>query len=302
MIPHWRQHSHRPDYRGRFAPSPSGPLHFGSLMTALGSYLDARHHGGEWLVRVEDIDPPREVPGAADDILWTLELFGLHWDGAVSYQSQRHEFYQQALDEIKTDRHSYPCDCNRKSIIQAGGLYPGTCRHNPAVGSQHSIRFINDRGISQFNDRLQQQVRVDTDFACEDFILRRKDGHYAYQLVVVLDDIEQGITDIVRGTDLLEVTLRQLTLFDYFQSAPCRYMHLPLATGTDGRKLSKQNHAKALDKLHPKRQLIQALAFLGQPTPSDLEALSIEQLLAWSAKHWQVDRIPRVNKPCEELI
>ena len=293
----WRNNNPRPAYRGRFAPSPSGPLHFGSLMTALGSYLDARHHQGEWQIRIEDIDPPREVPGASDDILRTLERFGLTWDGAVSYQSQRHDFYRARLAEIHADNRSYACDCNRKSIMASGGLYQGNCRNNSDVGDSHSIRFVNERGIDTFVDRLQQQVQVASDFAGEDFILRRKDGHFAYQLVVVLDDIEQGITDIVRGSDLLEVTLRQLTLFHYFNHPPCRYLHLPLAVGDDGRKLSKQNQAQALDSGDPRPQLIQALRFLRQPLPEGAQDLNLEQLLAHAARHWHLDPIPLGKLP-----
>ncbi|OIQ48535.1 MAG: tRNA glutamyl-Q(34) synthetase GluQRS, partial [Gammaproteobacteria bacterium MedPE] len=190
-------------YRGRFAPSPSGDLHFGSLVAALGSYLDAKANNGQWLVRMEDIDPPREVAGASDSILRTLEAFGLHWDGDIAYQSQRHEFYQHHLEQLIADGFCYGCDCTRKMIMSGGGLYQGTCQHkaNGKLTTPHSLRFVNNHGVSGFDDRLLGRIEVGEDFANEDFILKRKDGLYAYQLVVVLDDMEQGITDVVRGSD-----------------------------------------------------------------------------------------------------
>jgi len=284
-----------PIYRGRFAPSPSGDLHFGSLVAALGSYLDARAHQGQWLVRIEDIDPPREVSGASQSILNTLELFGLHCDSEVVYQSQRHDFYQHHLNALISNGDCYGCDCTRKMIMNGGGLYQGSCRHKHAntLSQPHSLRFKNQQGVSQFDDRLLGNISVDQTFANEDFILKRKDGLYAYQLVVVLDDVDQHISHVVRGSDLLEVTTRQLTLLNHLSSTPIDYLHLPLATASNGLKLSKQNHAKALDIDQRKSLLLQALAFLGQPANSDYRDLSIEQLLVTAANNWTITNIPK---------
>ncbi|MGB0898053.1 MAG: tRNA glutamyl-Q(34) synthetase GluQRS [Psychrobium sp.] len=282
-------------YRGRFAPSPSGDLHFGSLVAALGSYLDAKANKGQWLVRMEDIDPPREVAGASDSILRTLEAFGLYWDGDVAYQSQRHDFYQHHLEQLVANGFCYGCDCTRKMIMSGGGLYQGTCQHkaNDKLTAPHSLRFVNNYGVRAFSDRLLGNIEVDKDFANEDFILKRKDGLYAYQLVVVLDDMEQGITDIVRGSDLLEVTTRQLTLLNHLNAAPINYLHLPLAITDNGLKLSKQNHATALDLTARRQLLTQALQFLGQTVCPDYQDLSIEQLLNNAVEQWNINKIPK---------
>jgi len=282
-------------YIGRFAPSPSGDLHFGSLVAALGSYLDARSHNGKWLIRIEDIDPPREVVGASQSILNTLESFGLHWDDEVVYQSQRHDFYQHHLNELMAQGDCYSCDCTRKMIMAGGGLYQGTCSDKTIdnVSSPHSLRFKNSHGVDQFNDRLLGRIKVDDTFANEDFILKRKDGLYAYQLVVVLDDIDQQINHVVRGSDLLEVTTRQITLLNHLSTLSIDYLHLPLAITNSGLKLSKQNHAKALDLTQRKALLIHALKFLGQITPSDYQELSIEQLLSKAVAQWNIFDIPK---------
>lgn len=283
------------NYRGRFAPSPSGDLHFGSLVAALGSYLDARAHKGKWLVRIEDIDPPREVAGASQSILTTLESFSLHWDDEVVYQSKRHDFYQHRLSELIQHGDCYGCDCTRKMIMVAGGLYQGTCSNKniDSLNAPHSLRFKNLSGVSQFNDRLLGDINVDDNFANEDFILKRKDGLYAYQLVVVLDDIDQQINHVVRGSDLLEVTTRQITLLNHLSAPNINYLHLPLAITDSGLKLSKQNHAKALDLKQRQSLLISALKFLGQTTPIDYQDLSIEQLLTASIANWNVSNIPK---------
>jgi len=282
-------------YRGRFAPSPSGELHFGSLVAALGSYLDARHHHGQWLVRIEDIDPPREVAGASASILHTLEAFGLCWDESVVYQSQRHDFYHAQLDKLSQQGYCYGCDCTRKVIKQDGGLYLGHClaKSSDQLTTPHSLRFVNEQGIAHFNDRLLGSTHVSDDFATEDFILKRKDGLFAYQLVVVLDDIEQGITDVVRGSDLLEVTTRQMSLYQQLNQPFSRYLHLPLAVMENGLKLSKQNHAKALDLDRRKVVLIQALGFLGQNISPQYQDFTLEQMLEYATKHWCINDIPQ---------
>lgn len=279
-------------YIGRFAPSPSGPLHFGSLIAALGSYLQAKVNQGLWLVRIEDLDPPREVPGAADDILRTLDAFGLHWDGEVVYQSRRHGRYQAVLDDWAGRGLSYHCHCTRRMIAEAGGFYRGHCRdlRLPAAGA--AVRLRLERPIHDFEDRLQGRVTVAGPLAEEDFIIHRRDGLYAYNLAVVLDDAEAGVTEVVRGADLLEPTVRQLALYRLLGAPAPGWLHLPLAT-QGGHKLSKQNHAPALDKRRPEMPLWQALAFLGQLPPPDLAGAGVAELLAWARQHWRLERVPK---------
>ena len=292
-----------PHYRGRFAPSPSGALHFGSLIAALGSFLDASHHQGQWLVRIEDIDPPREVSGASVAILKTLEQFGLYWDENISYQSQRHEFYQHHLDLIINKNDAYHCDCTRKMIMQGGGLYQGHCANQKSlISAPYSTRLKNTLGINHFDDRLLGLVSVSSDFANEDFILKRKDGLFAYQLVVVLDDIDQQITDIVRGCDLLEVTTRQMTLYQYLNINFVRYLHLPLAVTANGLKLSKQNHAQALAPENTKQLLIAALKFLGQKFSLQYQDFTIEELLKSAINNWQINKISQQPNLAEKFI
>ncbi|MGL4476112.1 MAG: tRNA glutamyl-Q(34) synthetase GluQRS [Shewanella sp.] len=276
-------------YRGRFAPSPSGALHFGSLVAALGSYLRARHLGGQWLVRIEDIDPPREVPGAADDILRTLEAFGLHWDGAVVYQSQCLANYQAKIDTWLAQGHAYYCQCSRQQIRTMGGIYDGRCQ---SQYKQHgAIRWHNDQGCQQFNDQLQGHVATDHAFAQEDFIIRRSDGLYAYQLAVVMDDITAGITEVVRGADLLEATVRQISLYQALDAKVPNWLHLPLACQQPGSKLSKQNHATPVDKQHPHGAFSAALAFLGQ-TPVTMTG-NIGDMLAEAVAQFDLEAIPK---------
>ena len=235
-------------YIGRFAPSPSGQLHFGSLVAAVGSFVQARANKGRWLVRIEDIDPPREVKGAASDILNTLVSYGLEWDGDVTYQSQHSEHYQAMLAWLAKNELSYLCQCSRKQInqnSQYAGIYARSCRDLALDQSHCAIRFKNDNPITHFTDKLQGLVHSNapTGFA-DDFIIHRKDGLFAYQLAVVVDDIIQGITQIVRGCDLLSTTLHQMTLYQALGQAPIDYLHLPVAVTAPGKKLSKQNHAK----------------------------------------------------------
>lgn len=283
----------QPQYCGRFAPTPSGPLHFGSLIAALGSFLDARSQHGRWLVRIEDIDPPREVPGAATTILRQLEAFGLQWDAEVSYQSQHSQRYLERLEELRCAGRLYACRCSRKQINATGGLYNGHCRDQnwPANGS--ALRLRNQQPVAQFTDRLQGRVEVEPAFAGEDFILRRRDGLFAYQLAVVSDDIAQGVNNIVRGADLLEVSCRQLTLYRLFGAASPSYLHLPLAIYSDGHKLSKQNGAAALDTARPAAELQAALRFLGYSVPAELQRAGVETLLAWAIPRWRPDQLPQ---------
>lgn len=279
-------------YIGRFAPSPSGPLHFGSLIAAIGSYLRARAQQGSWLVRIEDIDPPREQPGAAAQILRTLERFSLHWDGEVIYQSQRHERYQAILDELYQQGKTYHCCCTRAQIQAAGGFYPGTCRDKQYPPLNAAVRLRVDAPCLSFQDQLLGLITVEPRLASEDFILKRRDGLFAYNLAVVIDDADCGVTEVVRGADLLEPTARQITLYQQLGWPVPDWLHLPLALQENGLKLSKQNHAPAIDELPVVKTLCQALLFLGQPLPEDTADMTAESLLRWAVEHWQLSSIP----------
>lgn len=279
-------------YRGRFAPSPSGPLHFGSLVAALASYLDAKTHQGSWLVRMEDIDTPRVVQGADSAILTALEKFGLHWDEQVEYQSQRHTLYQDTLTQLKPDL--YACNCTRKMIKQAGGLYQGHCKSLALDFNDHAIRLTQTHPVYQFTDLLQGQVNVPHDLADEDYIVKRRDGLFAYQLVVVVDDIEQKISRVVRGADLLEPTARQISLFKQLGHTVPEYAHVPLAVTEPGFKLSKQNHAPAINIDDPIPELLRALSFLGLDVTDDMKLSNVEEVLTWASTQFSFAAIPQV--------
>ncbi|ALO35851.1 glutamyl-Q tRNA(Asp) ligase [Colwellia sp. MT41] len=290
-------------YRGRFAPSPSGLLHFGSLIAALASFLDAkstindRGEQGKWLIRIEDIDPPREQQGASSAILTTLEAFGLHWDETELYQSTQSQYYREILSNLAQQQLSYYCQCTRAQIKAIGGIYQRHCRtaNHQALGS--ALRLVNQHGLHRFNDIFQGNVVGDNALAGEDFIIHRKDGLFAYQLAVVADDIAQKITHVVRGCDLLEPTARQLTLYKTLNDSflPCttpQYGHIPLAITREGFKLSKQNKATAIDNAKPQPALIAALAFLGQAPELGLTGASVEEIIKWAIINWQRSRVP----------
>lgn len=286
-------------YRGRFAPSPTGPLHFGSLIAATGSYLEARAHGGAWLVRMEDLDPPREVPGAADAILKALEIYGFEWDGKVEYQSRRSAFYEAALARLQETGRLYPCGCTRKEIADSalqgidGPVYPGTCRNGLAPGkAPRAWRVKVDPGEIVLEDAIQGTVRQNLVSDTGDFVLKRADGLYAYQLAVVVDDGDQGITHIVRGADLLDSTPRQIYLQQKLGLTTPQYAHLPVATNLAGEKLSKQTLAAPLDLARPTLPLWQALAFLGQQPPQALANARLDELWNWAMEHWNIGRVP----------
>jgi len=293
----------RPSYRGRFAPSPSGPLHFGSLVAAVGSYLDARAQGGEWLLRMEDVDTPRNVPGAAEQILAMLEAFGFEWDGPVLWQSQRLAAYAEALAQLQAAGLAYGCTCSRKEIADSatrpaidGGLaYAGTCRNGlPAGRVARAWRLrVDDRELA-FADRLQGQVVQHLERDVGDFVLRRADGIFAYQLAVTVDDDFQGISDIVRGADLLASTPRQIWLQRCLGFAEPRYAHLPVVSNAAGEKLSKQTRAPALEVAQAAGALVGALQFLGQPAPDALARATVTEVWAWARANWQFAAIPRV--------
>ncbi len=288
-------------YTGRFAPSPTGPLHFGSLVAALGSWLDARHHGGAWLVRMEDLDRPREVPGAADLILRTLDAFGLEWDGTVEYQSRRNPAYHEAAEKLRHLGLLYPCGCSRREIRRnalpgvEGPVYPGTCRSGLPPGcKRHALRLHTTPETVGTDDRIQGTIAQNLESEIGDFVLRRADGLFAYQLAVVVDDAWQGITHVVRGADLLLSTPRQIYLQRLLSLPTPHYAHLPLVVDDAGRKLSKQRAAQPVDAADPAPALLAALRHLEQPLPP--EPLDrAEEILAWAVEHWDSLQIPAVR-------
>jgi glutamyl-Q tRNA(Asp) synthetase len=278
-------------YRGRFAPSPTGALHFGSLVAAVGSYLDAKHHQGQWLVRIEDLDTPRNVAGAAADILRTLESYGLYWDEAVAYQSQRIPLYEAALEQLKAQQVCYPCGCSRKTIAAQQGelVYAGTCRNGILSPTNKPAAWrlrVSDTPI-RFTDRLQGDISQHLATKVGDFVIKRADGVFAYQLAVVVDDAAQGINHIVRGADLLDSTPRQIFLQQRLGlPTPC-YLHLPLVVNAQGEKLSKQTLAQAISQQHPVTTLYDALCFLQQHPPMELQHGDLTDLWDWAIAHWQ---------------
>ncbi|CEP37869.1 MULTISPECIES: tRNA glutamyl-Q(34) synthetase GluQRS [unclassified Halomonas] len=281
-------------YRGRFAPTPSGPLHFGSLVAALGSYLDARAAQGQWLVRIEDIDPPRCPEGAASTILRQLETFGLEWDEAVLWQHTRSDAYQQALDRLIQLDLAYPCSCSRKQW-QAFDIYPGWCRDGVCEPTKPlAWRLRSDRGERpiRWQDRLFGEQQFDP-AELGDVVLKRKDGLWAYQLAVIVDDADQQISDVVRGLDLLDNTPWQRQLQGALKLAQPRYLHLPLIVTAEGQKLSKQNLAPALaeDDHGVRQQLFQALQALDQAPPQDLAAEPPATQLHWAVANWSLERL-----------
>ena len=276
------------DYIGRFAPSPSGELHFGSLIAALGSYLQARARRGRWLVRIEDIDPPREVPGAADAILRQLEHYGLRWDGEVMWQSRRHDAYRERLAWLKAQGLCYYCTCTRARIQSVGGTYDGHCRDLHLGPENAALRLRQTRPVLGFHDRLRGDITTDEKLAREDFIIHRRDGLFAYNLAVVVDDHSQGVTEIVRGADLIEPTVRQISLYQHFDWQPPDYIHLPLALNADGNKLSKQNHAPALPTGDPRPEIVRALRFLNQAVAEEWQDLTLDALLENAVAGWSL--------------
>lgn len=284
-------------YRGRFAPSPTGLLHAGSLTTAVGSYLHARSQGGQWLLRIEDLDPPREVPGAADAILRTLEALGLAWDGPVIWQSQRLTAYQDALDALIASGHAYPCACTRREIALAGYpgvdgvVYPGTCRNGLAAGKAgRAWRLHVPAGEVMFMDGHYGAQRQDVAHQVGDYVLKRADGLFAYQLAVVVDDAWQGISEVVRGADLLDSTPRQIVLQRALNAPTPRYTHLPLLVNAAGEKLSKQTLAPAIRPDQAADELRLALTRLNHAPPADCQGL--DELWGWALAHWSLARAP----------
>jgi glutamyl-Q tRNA(Asp) synthetase len=287
-------------YVGRFAPSPTGPLHPGSLVAAVASWLDARAAGGRWLVRMEDLDRPRCVAGVADTILRQLEAYGLLWDGAVLLQSTRDDAYAAALDVLKAQGQAYPCACTRAQLAQAPRnaegeiLYPGTCRNGlPPGTSARAWRLRVPQGEVCFHDRIHGDLSQDISREVGDFIVKRADQLFAYQLAVVVDDAWQGVSHVVRGADLLWNTPRQIVLQTLLGLPTPVYAHVPLITNAAGQKLSKQTLAPALPLHGQSAVLAKALTALGHPPPAELDGAEPAELLAWACAHWKIENVPR---------
>lgn len=279
-------------YTGRFAPSPTGPLHFGSLLAAVGSYCDARAAGGRWLVRMEDIDPPRAMPGASDLILRQLEAYGLEWDDQILYQSRRGNAYDAALATLQDRGDLFWCRCSRAELARLDAdAYPGTCRAFTTQRPDAAIRLKIPPGLIHFDDAVFGLQVEDVAATVGDFVLRRRDGLYSYQLAVVVDDAEQGVNRVVRGADLLDNTARQIVLQQRLDLPTPSYLHLPLAVHADGSKLSKQTHAPALPLPAAPELLRLALGRLGQALPPAGEQLDCVALLAWGVAHWRAENI-----------
>lgn len=284
------------EYRGRFAPSPTGPLHFGSLVTAVASYLDARAHSGIWLVRIEDLDPLRESPAATGMILASLAAHGLEPDEPVRFQAQCHHRYQQIIDRLLQQGRAYRCICSRRQLQDNQGRHPNRCREGAVTADQvidqpYAVRFALEDENATWQDQLlgpqRQQVHVETD----DPVIRRKEGFYAYQLAVVADDIDQQITRVVRGSDLLDMTAQQCQIYRTLGSRPPAWLHIPVILNAEGQKLSKQNLAPALDDLRPAENLLSALEALAQNVSGLATADPVADILQTAAARWQPSRI-----------
>ena len=278
-------------YVGRFAPSPTGPLHLGSLTTAVASYLHARQAGGRWLVRIEDIDPPREAPGASDDILRTLEAFELEWDEPVLYQSQRRDVYWAAAQGLLRDGRAFHCSCSRSTLRETSevpGRYPGTCRTRATHDQSTAVRVRVDPGVERFFDGLQGEVAADLSATTGDYLIWRRDNLPAYHLAVVLDDAWQGVTTVVRGCDLLEITPVHRHLQRALGLPAPEYLHTPIVLSREGQKLSKQTGAAPIDIGDRANLAARVLALLGTEMPDELRGVAPRTLWSWALAHWHV--------------
>ncbi len=285
-------------YRGRFAPSPTGPLHLGSLYTALAGFLQAKSRGGEWLLRIDDADTPRVTRGAADSIRRTLERFALHWDGPVAYQSHATDAYRTALERLDKARLLYPCVCSRKTLAalprtaSEPAIYPGTCRHaGHSRRFAHALRVAVGEAVIDLEDKSQGLRRWELGREFGDFIVFRRDQIFAYHLATVVDDAEAAVTEVLRGCDLLESTPLQIHLQNLLGLTTPDYLHIPVIVDRLGIKLSKQNLAEAVDEHNPSAILRLLLPLLGLPPPNELGDAPPAELLAWAVAHWDVSRL-----------
>jgi len=289
-----------PRYRGRFAPTPSGPLHFGSMIAAIGSYCDARAHGGDWHVRIDDIDTPRVVSGCADDILRTLEQFALEWDGYPVYESHNIDAYHSALHTLRVTGSLFACACSRQEVARSsiigidGPIYPGTCRDGlPPGRSGRALRLrVNEGTTITFDDLLQGQISQDLATAVGDFVIYRADGIFSYHLTCAVGDAHQQVTHIVRGADLVDSTPRQVHLQHLLHLATPAYLHLPVATNARGEKLSKQTHAAPVDAAQAAPTIYAVLRFLGQQPPQEMVRWSAVDAMQWAVSAWRRDNVP----------
>ncbi|MEX2482364.1 MAG: tRNA glutamyl-Q(34) synthetase GluQRS [Gammaproteobacteria bacterium] len=280
---------------GRFAPSPTGPLHQGSVVAAVASWLEARVQHGRWLLRIDDLDPPREAAGAADAIIATIRALGLDWDGPIVFQSRRGAAYREALAALRTAGHAFPCACTRAMI--GHGPYPGTCRNGvPAGHRPRALRVRTSGAVIEFDDAVQGRVAQDLEAFCGDFVVKRADGLVAYHLAVVVDDAASGVNEVVRGVDLLDSTPRQIHLQRLLGLPTPRYAHIPVVLDADGMKLSKQTHATPVGPAQAQRALWQALTFLGLAPPATLAAETVRTLLEWALRHWSLNSLPRRSR------
>lgn len=292
-------------YVGRFAPSPTGPLHFGSLVAAVASYCEAKAHHGKWLLRMEDLDKPREIAGAANGIIHTLAAFGFEWDGDILYQSQRDTLYETAFEALRP--HLYPCSCTRKEIADSshqqgidGLIYPRKCYQSPPLQTNKHVAyraFVLDEDIT-FTDAIQGEITQNLARDVGDFILKRKDGLFAYQLAVVVDDALQGVTHVVRGADLLDSTPRQIYLQHLLGYPEPSYAHVPVACNAQGEKLSKQTLAQAISPEAASILLFEALHFLGQHPPLAIKNATLNEVWRWAFAHWQLTKVPQ----CRQIV
>lgn len=297
-------------YTGRFAPSPTGPLHFGSLIAALASYCDAKANDGKWLVRIEDLDKPREVKGATRHILGTLEKFGFVWDGEILLQSERSAIYQAALDALRAQDLVYPCTCSRKEIADSstsqgieGAVYPKTCLTHPLKKNVKPAYRIKTQNIETvLVDLIQGEIKQNIAQDIGDFVLLRADHIFSYQLAVVVDDAAQGVTHVVRGADLLHSTPRQIYLQQLLQLPQPQYAHLPVVCNAQGEKLSKQTLAQPIDSENAGQLFVKALQFLGQKPAEHLARASTKEILAWATAHWRRAKIPQKLTQLEQNL
>lgn len=288
----------RTAHAGRYAPSPTGDLHKGSLVAALAAFLQARGHNAPWYMRMDDLDTPRVVPGAAKRILRCLEAFGLYWDGLVLYQSRRRGAYEYALAQLRSQARTFDCACSRRQAQTGpkgleGPIYPGTCRAGMPDGRMpRSVRVIVDDVPITVIDRLQGRYSQNLAAEIGDFVVRRADGLVAYQLATVVDDAAQGVAEVVRGADLLSSTPRQILLSTTLGYKLPAYVHVPLLVDAHGHKLGKSNGALALDRHRRGPELVQALSLLGQAPPPDLAAEPVDRIIRWAIGNWRLDAVP----------
>ncbi len=292
------------NYVGRFAPSPSGPLHFGSLVTALGSFLQAKKNAGKWLVRIEDIDPPREVQGAADAILACLSAHHLHWDGEVLYQSQRSALYQNKIQYLQDQGYTYNCVCTRAQLASLAQTNLCDCARTKLSHTQQpaAIRFKHQAAEMSFHDQLLGKVTFSAKHIANQFAIQRKDGLFAYQLAVVVDDIAQGITEVARGADLLDATLYQLALYKAFARPAPKFLHFPVVVTAPGKKLSKQNHATKVSNHTVSSNLFYAIQFLGLQPPTKLKSASPAHIIDWARTAWDLSLLSAQRERIDNRI